>query len=104
MKAVTAGRVFRVTIENEDVREFAANWPACNLDAEAEYAFEFDLITGDLVDIEKFVNERLAYIPDDEDGTALLALSDHALHHGARQLGLTSVLDIRFSEASAPRG
>jgi hypothetical protein len=82
---------------------FARRWPCHNFDLDAEYVFEFDANNGDLVDVDKYIDGKYTVPEETEDGPEFVALSEDACEFGARELGLSSVLEIRFGEKSGPR-
>lgn len=103
MEAVNAGKNYRVTVRVDELLAIAQRWPAHNFDLDAEYVFEFDGKNGDLVDVEKFVDGKFTVPDETEDGPEHVALAEEACEFGARELGLSSVLEIRFGESTGPR-
>lgn len=103
MEAIRFGKNYRVTVHIDEVLSFAKKWPGHHFDLDAEYAFEFDAKNGDLVEIEKYIDGKLAEADETEDGPEFVAMSDDACEFGARELGLSNVLEIRFGETSGPR-
>jgi hypothetical protein len=76
MKAYNQGAYYRVACNQWDVRYFAQAWPWSGLRCNP-ISFTFQTSNGDLV-------EHTA--KEDEDGPALLALSEDAMWYGAKQL------------------
>lgn len=103
MEAIRFGKNYRVTVNIDEVLSFAMKWPGHHFDLDAEYEFEFNAENGDLVEIEKFLDGKLAEAEETEDGPEFVAMSEDACEFGARELGLSSVLEIRFGNTPGPR-
>lgn len=95
MRATLNGSFYTVVAEVDDVRGLASKWPCHGLNLDAEYTFEFSAGNGDIVDLSATEDGR-AIGTEDSDGEALRVLSEDAGRFGAEQLGLESVLAIRY--------
>lgn len=78
MRAFDQGSLYRVTVSEEEVRDFARRWPCSGL--QGRVSFTFEKRSGDLVDVAH---------PGSEDGPALLALSQDAQEYGRKQLRIS---------------
>lgn len=86
---------YTVLVSDKEVQEFSSRWPASNLDEDASYIFEFSNQNGDLLALNA-INDGKVRSTEDDDGPALLALSQDAGEFGAVELELQEVLDIRY--------
>jgi hypothetical protein len=97
MISTLEGRHFSVLVTNQEVNEFARNFPCHGLDLDAEYLFQFDVRNGDLVDITVLRDGEIPESPrEDEDTEGLRVLSEDATLVGAEELGLRDVIGLRF--------
>ena len=78
MRTHNGGCFFSVSVSKAEVDSFAERWPCFG--PRAALWFQFDKITGDLVD---FTGGS-----EDMDGPGLVALADDAKAHGAKKLKL----------------
>ncbi len=89
MRAFDKGSTFGVQCTCDDVEAFAARWPCSGMRAGDHFRFEFDKLSGDLVDIN--YGDRCRVSADRIDGAAMVALSQDAQRYGVTRFGLVLV-------------